>query len=64
MNLTIEYFAREVYGKTFYYIKSPEIARHVKSLTDANTLQPRHVEALKALGCAFKLVLDPQAKTL
>lgn len=58
-NKIIEYYGKNVYGNTLFYIKDKEIAEAVRILTGQKTITPRDGEGLKMLGFELKQVMPP-----
>ena len=48
--MKIEIYRKQIYGKTLFYIKDPEIADLVSTLTCAKTVRPEDLKALIRLG--------------
>lgn len=56
----IQYYRKNVYGNTQYYIADPETARLVTRLTGKKTIDADNMAVLDQLGFAtFKEILAP-----
>ncbi len=60
MNTVINYYVKNVYGKSLIYIADKETARIFKVLTGQETLSLRHWHAFEQLGFSFNEVLAPR----
>lgn len=52
--MTIEYFAREVYGKKTLYVADQGLAYTISALTGKKTIDEKDVQALTELGLEMK----------
>jgi hypothetical protein len=55
--MTIEYYKREVYGNTMYYVKDSKLAIIVQSLTGKKTIDKLDIDGFSQLGLTFVEVL-------
>jgi len=55
--MTIEYYKKDVYGKTLLYIKDPGTAKNIYLLTGKKTIDEIDMDVLSILGCKFVQVL-------
>lgn len=58
-NMRIEFYLKNVYGKTNAYVKDPEIAGIIRTLTGTITISVNDVKALQALGHEVIQVMNP-----
>lgn len=59
MNNPIKVYVKSVYGVDRTYVADPIVAQAIVALTNAKTLEDRHMSALRALGFTFEQVIDP-----
>jgi hypothetical protein len=64
MTTKLEYYARQVYGATQFYIVDAAMAHNISRLTGHKTLTRDNSEALKALGFELIQVIDPASSLL
>jgi hypothetical protein len=58
--MTINYYCKDVYGQTLYYIENDYHAQLWRSLTGRKTITRQDISALTTLtGVVFKQILDP-----
>ena len=55
--MTIEYFKKEVYGNTMFYVKDKEQREKIESLTGRRTINDTDIKALEFLGHTLTQVL-------
>lgn len=57
-NKVIKFYQDRVYGVIKNYVKEPELAQAITTLTGRKTLTDQDMKALEALGFTFEQVLN------
>lgn len=57
--MEIQYYTKQVYGKTLEYIKDQKQAQQISALTGSKTLTPAQKSAFENLGCTFVRTFEP-----
>lgn len=57
--MKIEFYAKDNYGTTHFYIVDPAMRSAVTQLTGQKTVSRSHMDALETLGFSFVQVLPP-----
>ena len=55
--MIIEYFKKEVYGNTMYYVKDKDQREAIESLTGRRTINAKDIDVLRFLGHTVTEVL-------
>lgn len=57
--MTIEYYKKNVYGNTVFYIADIEVRETIQTLTQRATVKKQDLEALSRLGFIIQEVIAP-----